>query len=282
MGAAATPFPILSIDRPLLMLGCGNMGRALLTGWRARGLPADQLFILDPGLQGGFPDLEIADDQVSASIPTGLRAGLVMLAVKPQILVQAAPLVRAAVDGKTALLSIMAGTTLETILEALPGSAGCVRTMPNTPAAIGKGVTALYAGAQVRADVRETCDQLMQAAGRTVWVEREDDLNAVTAVSGSGPAYVFHMIEALTQAGEAQGLTHDVAETLAIETVAGAGALAAARQADPTTLRVQVTSPKGTTEAGLEILMNEEAGLKALITRTVEAAKRRAEALAGH
>lgn len=274
-------FPILSIDRPLLMLGCGNMGRALLTGWRARGLEADHLFIVDPALQGGIPDLDITDDQVASSTPAGLRAGLVMLAVKPQILERAAPSVRSAVDQETALLSIMAGTTVETILAALPGSAGCVRTMPNTPAAIGKGVTALYAAEHVSEDVRTTCDQLMQAAGRTVWVDKEADLNAVTAVSGSGPAYVFHLIEALTQAAEAQGLAHDVAETLAIETVAGAGALAAARQADPTTLRVQVTSPKGTTEAGLEMLMDEETGLQALISRTVEAAKRRAEELAG-
>lgn len=262
------------------MLGCGNMGRALLTGWRARGLEADHVFIVDPGLRGGFPALDIADAQVANAVPAGLRAGLIMLAVKPQMLGTAARSVGDAVDGQTTLLSIMAGMPIRTILNHLPDSAGCVRTMPNTPAAIGKGVTALYAEGTIKAEARETCDQLMQAAGRTVWVDREADLNAVTAVSGSGPAYVFYLIETLTQAGIAQGLSADVAEALAIETVAGAGALAAARTADPETLRVQVTSPKGTTEAGLTVLMDAQSGLAPLIEKTVEAAKQRAEELA--
>lgn len=273
--------PILSADRPLVLLGCGNMGRALLSGWRARGLPGDHVFIVDPGLSGGFPDLQIGDDQVAESVPSGLVAGLIMLAVKPQMLAAAAPGIAPAIDPQTALLSIMAGATIATVTSHLPGSAGCVRTMPNTPAAIGKGVTALYASAGLSADIKTTCDSLMQAAGATVWVDTEADLNAVTGVSGSGPAYVFHMIEALAAAGIEQGLAPDVAETLAIETVAGAGALAAQRSASPETLRVQVTSPNGTTQAGLEVLMDEAAGLKPLIKRTVEAAKQRAEELAG-
>lgn len=272
--------PILSQDRPLVMLGCGNMGRALVTGWRARGLPAEQVFIVDPGLSGGFPDLDISDAQVGAAVPDGLRAGLVMLAVKPQMLAGAAAGIRSAVDERTTLLSIMAGTTIAAILSQVPGSGGCVRTMPNTPSAIGKGVTALYGSIDIASDARATCDALMRAAGRTVWVDHEADLNAVTGVSGSGPAYVFYMIECLAKAGEAQGLSKDVAQTLAIETVYGAGALAAARTADPTTLRVQVTSPNGTTQAGLEVLMDARSGLAPLVERTVEAAKRRAEELA--
>lgn len=274
------PVPILSASRPLVLLGCGNMGLALLRGWRARGLPADHVFIVDPGLKGGFDDLGISDSQVASGMPSEVTAGLIMLAVKPQMLEAAAPSIAAAIDKDTALLSIMAGATIRAITAHLPGSAGCVRTMPNTPSAIGQGVTALYAPASITADIKTTCDTLMQAAGATVWVDAEADLNAVTGVSGSGPAYVFHMIEALAAAGIEQGLAPDVAETLAIETVAGAGALAAKRMSDPTTLRVQVTSPNGTTQAGLEVLMNEGDGLTQLIKRTVDAARRRADELA--
>jgi len=276
---AELDFPIISADRPLVMLGCGNMGRALLTGWRARGLPASHIFIIDPAVAAGIPELDIEASQVALATPSGLRAGLVMLAVKPQMMGNAVGGVAEAVDEDTALLSIMAGLPIAAIERQLPRNAGCVRTMPNTPAAIGKGVTALFAAPEVGDDIRGTCDALMQAAGQTVWVRNEADMNTVTAISGSGPAYVFHLIEALTQAGIKRGLDSDVAENLAIETVAGAGALAAHRTASPETLRVQVTSPKGTTEAGLSVLMDRQAGLMQLIDATVEAAQKRAQEL---
>ncbi|MEM6683486.1 MAG: NAD(P)-binding domain-containing protein, partial [Pseudomonadota bacterium] len=137
---------IISAERPLVLLGCGNMGRALLSGWRAHGLPAEHIFILDPALADGVPELDIEASQVGQSVPQALRAGLVMLAIKPQVFAAAAPSSAPAVDGETAILSIMAGVPVRSLEAAFPHNAGCVRAMPNTPAAIGKGITALYAG----------------------------------------------------------------------------------------------------------------------------------------
>ncbi|MEO0411151.1 MAG: pyrroline-5-carboxylate reductase [Pseudomonadota bacterium] len=270
---------VISADRPLVLLGCGNMGQALLAGWLSQGLPRGQVFIVDPVIaEPGLPELGIPEEQCAARTPADMAAGIVILAVKPQIFDDAAASIAKACDAKTTALSIMAGTSIQTIAQALPSAGGIVRTMPNTPASIGKGVTALFAEPRVSDSARDGCAALMQAAGRTVWVDAESDLNAVTAVSGSGPAYVFHMIECLAAAGIDQGLKPDVAEALAIETVYGAGALAAARTASPQQLRINVTSPGGTTQAGLDVLM-QEGGLKPLIADTVDAAKRRADAL---
>ena len=280
LSMTTSPFAAIGPSRPLVLLGCGNMGKALLGGWLAEGLDRTQLFILDPALNAGLPELDIPPERCGSTMPADLKAGILMLAVKPQILDQAVGSVRACVDAQTTLLSVMAGVSIDRMDALLPGHGGIVRTMPNTPAAIGKGVTGLYAQSQVSALAKDSCEARMRAAGATVWVETETDLNAVTAVSGSGPAYIFHMIECLTDAGIAQGLTADVAETLAIETVHGAGALAAGRAASPEQLRINVTSPGGTTEAGLNVLMRSDVGLQGLIAETVAAARKRAEDLA--
>lgn len=270
----------INADRPLVLLGCGNMGKALLRGWLESGLPRAHIFIVDPVVaEPGLPELGITGEQCAARTPADMLAGIILLAVKPQIFDDAVASVAKSCDVHTTALSIMAGTSIDTIAQALPSVGGVVRTMPNTPAAIGKGVTALYGEPRVSDSARSGCDALMQAAGRTVWVEAENDLNAVTAVSGSGPAYVFHMIECLAAAAINQGLKPDVAETLAIETVYGAGALAATRTISPAQLRINVTSPGGTTQAGLEVLMQNDGGLKELVDATVTAAHRRAQEL---
>lgn len=264
-----------------MLLGCGNMGQALLRGWLSQGLPINSVFIVDPIVaEPGLPELGIHEKQCAARTPADMRAGIVLLAVKPQIFDDAAAGILSACDDSTTALSIMAGTSIETIADRLAGLGGIVRAMPNTPAAIGKGVTGMFAQARVTSAARQMCEALMRAAGASVWVEAEADLNAVTAVSGSGPAYVFYLIECLTKAGIAQGLSATVAETLAIETVHGAGALAATGTTSPDQLRINVTSPGGTTQAGLEVLMRNDGGLMSLIDETVTAAKKRAEALA--
>ncbi|MEM7568806.1 MAG: pyrroline-5-carboxylate reductase [Pseudomonadota bacterium] len=271
---------LISAERPLVLLGCGNMGKALLAGWLGQGLPREHIFIVDPFVaERGLPDLDIGEEQCASRTLADMIASVLVLAVKPQIFDDAAASVAGACDGETIGLSIMAGTSIETISAALPELGGVVRTMPNTPAAVGKGVTGLFAQPSVSEDARALCETLLGAVGATVWVPQESDLNAVTALSGSGPAYVFHMIECLTLAGEQQGLSQEVAQTLAIETVRGAGVLAATAVDTPTQLRVKVTSPGGTTQAGLDVLMKEGSGLEPLISQTVAAAKARAEEL---
>ena len=247
------------------LLGCGNMGGALLDRWLAGGL--SQVAVIDPnpcGLPAHIP--------AGAAPPAGQGPDILIVAVKPQLLdVAAAPLL-ARLKTDTLVVSIMAGVGAAAVSAAF-GGRRVVRTMPNTPARIGQGVTALYSSGT---DGRAEAETLMSAAGACLWLDDESQFDAVTAVSGSGPAYVFAFIEALAAAGAAAGLPGALADELALRTVAGAGALAALRGGTPSELRIAVTSPGGTTAAGLGVL---QAGLGALVDGTVAAAARRSREL---
>ena len=203
----------------------------------------------------------------------------VVLAVKPQAIDAALPVYRRWVDPATVFLSIVAGKTLAGLARHL-GHAALVRTMPNLPAAIGRGFTVACANAWVTPDQRQLCDGLLAAVGESAWVDDEALLDAVTAVSGSGPAYVFLLIEAMARAGEREGMPADLALRLARSTVAGAGALAQLSDESPAQLRESVTSPGGTTQAALDLLMAAD-GLEALMARAVAAAAARSRVLAG-
>ncbi|HCI06426.1 MAG TPA: pyrroline-5-carboxylate reductase, partial [Sulfitobacter sp.] len=205
---------------------------------------------------------------------------VVLVAVKPQMMADALPRLQEMGGGQTIFVSVAAGTTIGYFENVLGSETPIVRAMPNTPAAIGKGITAVIGNEAVSTDGVDEAVQLLQAVGQVVRLESEDQIDAVTGVSGSGPAYVFHMIETLAAAGEAQGLPAEMAIQLAKATVAGAGALAEEATESPSQLRVNVTSPNGTTQAGLEVLMDLETGLPSLINKTVAAATGRSKELA--
>ena len=261
---------------PLLLIGCGRMGGALFAGWDAEGLSASVL--VDPALGGApavGPHLAVGN---AADIPAGFRPQAVILAIKPQ-LADGAMRAAAPFIGDAVVLSIMAGRTLAGLRQALPKAACIVRAMPNTPAAIGRGISVAVAEPDVPAERRALCDRLLRAAGSVAWVEDEALLDPVTAVSGSGPAYVFLLAELLEAAGVAQGLPAALARQLARETVTGAGALLAASGEDAAELRRAVTSPNGTTEAALSVLMADAAWPQAM-REAVRAATDRSRALA--
>jgi pyrroline-5-carboxylate reductase len=222
----------------------------------------------------------LARSGVSASAdPTGgLEARILVTAVKPQVIDTVLPTLRHLVGRRTVIVSIAAGTTIAT-LEAGLGAAAIVRAMPNTPGQIGRGVSVAVANEQVDSDSRALVTTLLEAMGKVAWVDSEGLLDAVTAVSGSGPAYVFLLVEYLAEAGVAAGLSHELASLLARETVAGAGELLHQSEAQPSVLRQNVTSPGGTTEAALKKLMAKRGGLKSVLERAVEAARKRSEEL---
>lgn len=245
---------------PLLLVGCGRMGSALLSGWNAEGLSPS--VIIDPAADGSAPDSHTRVT-AAASIRAGTRFAAVILAIKPQLADQAMAAV-APLIGDAVVLSIMAGRTLAGLRTALPAAAGLVRAMPNTPAAIGKGISVAVAEPGVQKLQRDLCDRLLRAAGSVAWVEDEALLDPVTAVSGSGPAYVFLLAELLEAAGREQGLPASLARQLARETITGAGALLAAADEDAADLRRAVTSPGGTTQAALSVLMADDAWPRAV------------------
>jgi pyrroline-5-carboxylate reductase len=205
---------------------------------------------------------------------------IVIVAVKPQMMSAALPNAKALVNGETLVISIAAGTPIATFEDILGADTSIIRAMPNTPAAIGRGITALIGNARSTDDDMDLAEGLLWSIGQTVRLETEDQMDAVTAVSGSGPAYVFHLIEALAAAGVAEGLPADLAMQLATATVGGAGELAEDVDDTPTQLRINVTSPNGTTQAALEVLMDEETGFPPLLRRAVAAAAARSRELA--
>lgn len=255
------------------------MGGALLSGW-IEGRVAQRFFVVEPA---GLPARFAASPEVSwhsapATLPADLEPEAIAFAVKPQIVDSVIEDYRRWAGNETLFLSIVAGKTLAKLARHLP-EAAIVRSMPNMPAAIGRGMTVACANARVKEAQRRLCDRLLAAIGESLWVEKEGLLDAVTALSGSGPAYVFLLIEALAGAGEKEGLAADAALRLAVGTVAGAGELARRSQEPPGELRRAVTSPGGTTEAALAILMGE-GGLPELMERAVAAAARRSRELA--
>lgn len=276
------PISSPTIDHPLVLIGAGKMGSALLAGWLADGLDPKAVVVVDPGPPSDSAMmLEAAGIAAQAAPPADVTASVVVLAIKPQIMGDALPGLRALIGPETTVLSIAAGTTLnnlETGLEAGLPPGAIVRAMPNTPAQVGRGITAAVANARVRPEARALVTELLKAVGDVAWVEDEAQIDAVTAVSGSGPAYVFLFAECLTEAAIEAGLPPDLAARFARATVEGAGELLHRSDLPPATLRTNVTSPGGTTAAALEVLMAED-GLAPLLARAVAAAKKRSEAL---
>ncbi|MEX6505744.1 pyrroline-5-carboxylate reductase [Jiella sp. M17.18] len=262
----------------ILLLGGGNMGTALLGGWLEAGLQPDKVLVVDPKVGEALQPLLEKGVRHAASVPAGATFDVALLAVKPQMMDAALPALKAALEAGSLAISIAAGTTVAAIERHL-GERPVVRAMPNTPALISRGITGAYANARVDAAGRATADRLLSASGPVEWVDSEALIDAVTGVSGSGPAYVFYLAECLAKAGEAVGLPADLAMRLARHTVAGAGELMIRSGDTPAKLRQNVTSPNGTTQAALDVLMAEDA-LAPLVERAVRAARDRAEELA--
>ncbi len=268
---------------PLILLGCGKMGGALLKGWLENGLNPDAIIIVDPYLKGAkkqAPSLqENAFFESLRQLPSGLSPSFAVLAVKPQMMDEALDDFKNLKTDHTLFLSIAAGKTVDYFTNHLGGKAQIVRAMPNTPASIGMGMTAAYPNKNVTQEQKEICAELLGVVGLFDFVDDEALMDAVTALSGSGPAYIFHMAESMAQAGEALGLSRDLAKKLAAQTVSGAGALLYSSDDDAAQLRINVTSPNGTTAAALDVLMKED-GLTKLMTEALKAAYDRSKKLA--
>lgn len=258
----------------LVLLGCGKMGSAMLAGWLAQGVPAASVWVLDPHPSDWLKDTGV---HINAGIPP--EPAVALIAVKPQMMGDALPVMAALGNAATVFLSVAAGTPIAMFEDALGAQSPIVRAMPNTPAAIGRGITAIVGNAHATPADMDMADELLRAVGQVVRLDDESQMDAVTAVSGSGPAYVFHLIETMAAAGEAEGLPADLALALAKATVGGAGQLAEDARETPSQLRVNVTSPNGTTHAALEVLMNEADGFPVLVRRAIKAAADRSKEL---
>jgi pyrroline-5-carboxylate reductase len=261
----------------VVLAGCGNMGFAMLSGWLKSGklVPAE-VFVVEPNaeLRERAAKLGAETAAGASDLPAEITPVLVIFAVKPQVMRDVVPGYARFAAGGTTFLSIAAGTGMAVFEELLGGSAAVVRCMPNTPAAIGKGMMVVVSNRNVGDKAKAFVADLLSASGEVATIDDEGLMDAVTAVSGSGPAYIFHFIEALTVAAEKAGLPGDTAKLLAMQTVYGAASLAAESREDPGTLRKQVTSPNGTTAAALGVLMGEDR-LTKLLTEAVEAARLR-------
>lgn len=260
--------------RGLVLLGCGKMGSAMLQGWLTDGLPADAVTVLDPQPSTW---LQAQGVHLNAELPAD--PAVLVVAVKPQMMADALPSMAALGGGGTLIVSIAAGTPIASFEAAFGAGTPVIRAMPNTPAAVGRGITAIIGSEAATDEQIQLAEQLLSAVGRVVRLDSESQMDAVTAVSGSGPAYVFHMVEALALAGEAQGLPPALSMDLARATVVGAGALLERSEESAEQLRANVTSPGGTTAAALEVLMSEEDGLPVLMCRAVGAAADRSREL---
>ena len=265
---------------PLLLVGCGKMGGALLDGWLARGISAATIAVVEPGKE----QLADAARRVVTAVaspdrlPASFSPAVVVLAVKPQSMDAVAPAYTRFV-GRACILSIAAGRGINSLQRIFGPEAAIVRAMPNLPAAVGRGIAVACPNAKVTAAMRAQCDELLAAVGEVAWIGDEALIDAVTALSGSGPAYVFLLIEALAAAGAAIGLPADLALRLSRATVCGAGELAHRSPEPAAQLRRNVTSPGGTTEAALKVLMAPD-GLERLLIRALTAARDRARQLA--
>jgi pyrroline-5-carboxylate reductase len=277
-----TSSALQNIQGTVVLAGAGKMGGAMLSGWLSQGLDPKRIVVIEPH----------ATDDIRALAANGVRlnppprdlgqVAALVVALKPQAFREAAPSLKPFAGPATLVVSIMAGTTIAGIAEVLIGKdlgGSVVRAMPNTPAAIGRGITVAVAASNVGAAQRAVADSLLRATGSVEWVEDEGLMDAVTAVSGSGPAYVFLLAEELARAGVAAGLPEALATKLARETVAGSGELLHRSELSSATLRQNVTSPGGTTAAALQVLMGPD-GMQSLLTRAVAAATRRSKELA--
>jgi pyrroline-5-carboxylate reductase len=278
MAKSAKQNSLARISGTLVLVGAGKMGGAMLDGWLARKLPPKKIVVLDPQPSKVIKALARRGVRINPRGDVGDVAALV-IAVKPQTAPNALPLLAALINKTTVTVSIMAGRTLGFIENHLPNAA-IVRAMPNTPAAIGRGITVAVGNRRVTAKTRKLAHDLLTATGSVEWVDDEALMDAVTAVSGSGPAYVFLLAEAMAEAGAAAGLPAALAEGLARETVAGSGELLHRSPESAATLRRNVTSPGGTTAAALEVLMGND-GMRPLLKKAIAAATRRGKELAG-
>jgi pyrroline-5-carboxylate reductase len=269
---------LAAIPGTILLAGAGKMGGAMLTGWLNAGVALSRIAVIEPHLSDDLRKLAALDLRINPTTDEAGPLAALVVAVKPQTFGEAAKLLQAFTQPSTLVVSIMAGITIARI------NAGCggavVRAMPNTPAAIGRGMTVAAPAPSVSAAQRAFADALLRSTGEVEWVDDEALMDAVTAVSGSGPAYIFLLAEELARAGVAAGLPAALATKIARETVSGAGELLRQSDLDAATLRKNVTSPGGTTAAALDVLMGKD-GLQELMTRAVAAATKRSKELAG-
>jgi pyrroline-5-carboxylate reductase len=265
------------MNETILIIGLGNMGKAIVKGMITDGINPNNIHAVDISEQAKL-DANKLGITIYKELPE-ITPSIVLIAIKPQMIDKILPLYKIYSTPACVFLSIAAGTTIDKISNIIGGNTPIIRSMPNTPAAIGKGMTVLCANKYTNEDQQKNAEKLLATTGETAWVENESLIDTVTAVSGSGPAYFFLMMEALTEAGVANGLPQELAQKLAVTTAWGAGSLAKLQETtnSPAKLREMVTSPNGTTAAGLEVLNNE--GLKEIIKKTVTAAKNRSKEL---
>lgn len=269
----------MSAIQSLWMVGAGKMGQALYGGWVKASLPIDQITLIDPQAKPSDVTLR-SNDQWLAQANQQTKPDILVIAIKPQMISETLPAYTDLIRPDTLVLSIAAGTSVQALTTLLNNAQQpVIRTMPNTPAMVGQGITAAFANSSVTDVQRTIAQQLLEAVGDVVWLSAEEQMHAITALSGSGPAYVFALIEAMAEAGVAQGLSAEMAMHLARQTVIGSAALAAhQKDVSAATLRQNVTSPGGTTAAGLSVLQGDH-GLNELLARTIEAAAKRSQEL---
>ncbi|MEX0922021.1 MAG: pyrroline-5-carboxylate reductase [Rhodovibrionaceae bacterium] len=270
-----------SLGGPLLLIGCGKMGGALLDGWIERGIDPAEITIVEPNddQRKTLATKGVATLARAEEVPGNLAPALVALAVKPQQMDAALDAAGGWRGERTVFLSIAAGKTIGYFQDRLGAGTPVVRAMPNTPAAVGRGVSVLVASPEVPRAAQSLCEELLRAVGDVAWVEDEALMDAVTAVSGGGPAYVFLLIECLAKAGVESGLPEDLAMRIARGTVAGAGELVRQAEEPASKLRENVSSPGGTTLEALKVLMAED-GLQPLMSKAIAAATKRSRDLA--
>jgi len=262
----------------IALIGAGNMGGAMLGGWLSDGIAANRIMVMDPAPPPSMTTMMEANGIIChGSAPANQAVDVVIIAVKPQIMGAVLPGITGLIGAGTVIVSVAAGITISSICGKL-GDIACVRAMPNTPALIQRGITVGYANQKVAELQRSRVDCLLNATGSFAWVDSEQLIDAVTAVSGSGPAYVFHLAECMAAAGVKAGLPDNLALRLAVETIAGAGELMMRSDEGPDHLRANVTSPNGTTAAALAVLMADN-GMQKLMERAIFAAWKRSEEL---
>jgi len=266
-----------NIKGPIILAGAGKMGGAMLSGWLAQGLDIQHIAVIEPHPSDDINTLAAKGIRLNPSPKDVDAAATLVVALKPQSFPDAGPMLKSFAGASTLVVSIMAGITIASLAKVCGGSV--VRAMPNTPAAIGRGITVAVAAKHVSATQRGVADALLRATGSVEWIDDEDLMDAVTAVSGSGPAYIFLLAEELARAGVEAGLPAELATKLARETVAGSGELLHRSELASATLRQNVTSPGGTTAAALEVLMAKD-GMQQLMIRAIAAATRRSKELA--
>ena len=267
------------LKQRILLVGGGKMGSALLQGWLAAGFGVAQFMVNEPApsddLAASVAVVNPTAEQLEQSMPD-----IIVLAIKPQMADSVLPDLIPAVRRSTVVISLLAGQSIEHLSALLGAHDVIVRTMPNTPAAIGLGMTALIASDGVSAAQKQDAGHLMQAVGETVWLDSQKQMDAVTAISGSGPAYVFYLAETMMSAGVSLGLSEEMALQLARQTIVGAATMMVQSDTSPSQLRRNVTSPNGTTEAALDVLMAETGGLGTLMRQATQAAALRNRQLA--